>query len=248
MDSLETETLLCRVISHIGIQTRIALSQIGSPGMQGVPLLWDHTKQSVNISIIFWIVDKFTFNISHDITLYHHVDPDPAAFQRRLVPALLHCLQRYGLACAVALTPGQGGVLDTRACDSEAAGAGIPMPDLIRQNDATWGYKFIEIHDDKCVYMCLFTVNGIVYLHMLWLKTNMRVTGITTIQSWLLWHLTDWQMSCLSRAARVIPESTSLAMSVYQSLRSLQHSTSHVPWSIIILPHFTIFYPLFSDR
>ena len=98
--------------------------------------------------------------------------------------------QRYGLACAVALTPGQGGVLDTRACDSEAAGAGIPMADLIRQNDATWGYKFIEIHDDKCVYMCLFTVNGIVYLHMLWLKTNMRVTGITTIQSWLIWHLT----------------------------------------------------------
>ena len=40
MDSLETETLLCRVISHIGIQTHIALSQIGSPGisgMQGVP-------------------------------------------------------------------------------------------------------------------------------------------------------------------------------------------------------------------
>lgn len=66
---------------------------------------------------------------------------------------MLRSLQRYGLASAVALTP-QGGVLDTRACDSEAAGAGSPMADLIRQNDAKWGYKFIEyLHIEISVYI-----------------------------------------------------------------------------------------------
>lgn len=69
---------------------------------------------------------------------------------------MLRSLQRYGLACAVALTPGQGGVLDTRACDSEAAGAGIPRLTLsgkMMQNGDINLQRYMMINVYTCVYL-----------------------------------------------------------------------------------------------
>ena len=134
MDSLETETWLGRTISHIGIQTHIALSQIGSTfvykkrvlyqeiywGMPDIPPL--RPCQTVGLHIYTCLNG---YHSVYHIISYHHVDPNPAAFHWRLVPALLRSLQRYGLACAVVLTTlGQGVMLDTCACDSKAAGVG----------------------------------------------------------------------------------------------------------------------------